>query len=114
MDLNAIRNEFTLAAQTAAREFADRHFGGGDGGACGFAWITVFPAYKGNTKLGKAERQILKELGFKQDWTGKAYQIWDPARWAGQSVDVKEAGAVAAATVLKKHGFKAYADSKLD
>ena len=114
MNLNAIRNEFTFAAQTAAREFADRHFSGQDGGACGFAWVTVYPVNKGNTKLGKAERQLLKELGFTQDWTGKGYQIWDPARWAGQSVDVKEAGANAAATVLKKYGFKAYAGSRLD
>jgi len=114
MDLNAIRNEFTLAAQTAAKAYADKHYGGNDSGACGFAWVTVYPANKGNTKLGKAERQILKELGFKQDWTGKAYQVWDPARWPGQGVDIKEAGAVAAAAVLKKYGFKAYADSKLD
>ena len=114
MDTVALRNEFTLAAETAAREFADSHFGGRDGGACGFAWVTVFPAHKGNTKLGKAERQILKDLGFRQDYTGKAYQLWDPARWAGQSVDVKEAGAVAAATILKKYGFKAYSGSRLD
>jgi hypothetical protein len=114
MDTTVIRNEFTQAAQQAARETADRYFGGKDGGACGFAWVTVYPEHKGNTKLGKAERAILKEMGFSVDWTGKGFQIWDPARWPGQSVDVKSAGAAAAAKVLQKYGFKAYAGDRLD
>ena len=114
MDLNAIKTELHAAAATAAKDFAIQHFGGTDGGACGFAWVTVYPANKGNTKLGKAERNVLKSLGFRQDWTGKAYQLWDPANWPGQSVDAKSAGAVAAANVLKKHGFRAYAEDRLD
>jgi hypothetical protein len=114
MDTTAIRNEFTQAAQQAAREAADKWFGGQDGGACGFAWVTVYPEHKGNTKLGKAERTILKQMGFSVDWTGKGFQIWDPAKWPGQSVDVKSAGAAAAANVLRKYGFKAYAQDRLD
>jgi len=114
MDTQAIRNEMIAAAQQAAREAADRYFGGRDGGACGFAWVTVYPEHKGNTKLGRAERVILKSMGFSPDWTGKAFQVWDPARWPGQSVDIKSAGAVAAADVLRKHGFKAYAGDRLD
>jgi hypothetical protein len=114
MDTNAIRNEFTKAAQDAAQLLAKKYYNGQDGGACGFAWVTVYPEHKGNTKLGKAERQLLKDLGFKPDWTGKGYQAWDPANWHGQSIDIKEAGAVAAAAVLKKHGFKAYSGSRLD
>jgi hypothetical protein len=114
MDTNAIKVEMINEAQAAAQRFADQRFGGQDGGPCGFAWVTIMPANKGNTKAGKLERQTLKAMGFEQDWTGKAYQVWDPARWAGQSVDVKEAGANAAAQLLKKHGFNAYAGSRLD
>ena len=114
MNIQAIVNEMQTEASVAAREIADRHFGGTDGGACGFAWVEVYPKNKGNTKLGKAERALLKQMGFRPDWTGKAFQLWDPAKWPGQSVDIKEAGAVAAANVLKKHGFSAYAGSRLD
>lgn len=114
MDTVAIRNEMVAAAQQAAREAADRYFNGRDGGACGFAWVTVYPEHKGNTKLGKAERKLLEQMGFRKDWTGKAYEVWDPAKWPGQSVDVKSAGAAAAANVLKKYGFRAYAGDRLD
>lgn len=114
MDTKAIVTEMQTEARDAAREIADRHFDGVDGGACGFAWVEVYPANKGNTKLGKQERAVLKEMGFRPDWTGKAFQLWDPAKWPGQSVDIKEAGAIAAANVLKKHGFRAYAGSRLD
>jgi hypothetical protein len=114
MNLQAIVTEMQTEARVAAREIADKHFNGGDGGACGFAWVEVYPANKGNTKLGKQERALLKEMGFRPDWTGKAFQLWDPAKWPGQSVDIKEAGAVAAANVLKKHGFRAYSGSRLD
>ena len=114
LDTQAIVTEMTVAAQAAAQEFANQRFDGRDGGACGFAWVEVYPESKGNTKLGKMERQLLKAMGFRPDWTGKAFQVWDPAKWPGQSIDCKEAGAVAAANVLKKHGFKAYAGSRLD
>jgi len=114
LDTQTIVTEMTAAAQTAAKEFAVEHFGGTDGGACGFAWVDVYPENKGNTKLGKQERALLKVMGFRPDWTGKAFQKWDPAGWPGQSVDCKEAGAVAAAAVLKKYGFRAYAGSRLD
>lgn len=114
MNLEQIKAEFTQSAQTASKAFADKHFDGEDGGACGFAWVTVYTQYKGNTKLGKAERQILKSMGFRVDYTGKGFEIWDPAKWPGQSIDVKEAGACAAAEVLKKYGFNAYAGSRLD
>ena len=57
---------------------------------------------------------ILKQLGFEKDWTGKAYQIWNPSKSHVQNIDIKEAGAIAAAKVLKKYGFEAYAGSRLD
>ena len=112
MDTNTIRNEMLTAAQQAAQQKFNEI--GGDRFACGFAWVTVYPEHKGNTKLGKAERKLLEQMGFRKDWTGKAYEVWDPAKWPGQSVDVKSAGAAAAANVLKKYGFRAYAGDRLD
>ena len=112
-DITTIRNEMFTEAKRAAAELYSQH-GTDNWGACGFAWTTIRPEHKGNTKAGKAERKIFEELGFSKDWTGKTYQLWDPAKYAGQNVDVKEAGAVAAAAVLKKYGFKAYAGSRLD
>jgi len=112
MDTNAIRNEMITAAQQAAQQMYSRM--GGDRGACGFAWTTVYPANKGNTKAGKAERVILEQMGFRKDWTGKAYEIWNPSGSPVQNIDVKEAGANAAALVLRKYGFKAYSNSRMD
>jgi hypothetical protein len=114
LDTQAVVTEMTINAQAAAQEYSQTQYGGQDGGACGFAWVEVYPQFKGNTRLGKAERAVLKAMGFRPDWTGKAFQVWDPAKWPGQGIDIKEAGAVAAATVLKKYGFKAYAASRLD
>lgn len=113
MDTTAIANEVYAKASQAAKDFADRHFDGRDGGACGFAWVTVYPANKGNTKLGKAERALLSRLGFRPGHD-KGYVLWDPAKWPGQSIDCKEAGAVVAASVLDSYGFRAYAGSRLD
>lgn len=114
LDTDTILNEMTAAAQAAAQEHADKYHEGRDGGACGFAWVEVYPENKGNTKLGKQERALLKAMGFRVDWTGKTFQKWDPANWPGQSIDCKEAGAYAAASVLKKYGFRAFSGSRLD
>ena len=109
-----IRAEMLTEAKAAADKFFQEKLGGQDAYACGFAWVTVYPVHKGNTRDGKAERKVLESLGLKKDWTGKAYEMWNPGQYHGQNVDTKEAGAVAAAAVLKKYGFKAYAGSRLD
>lgn len=83
-------------------------------GMCGFAWVTVYPEHKGNTKLGKAERVVLEQLGFRKDHTGKAYQLWNPSKYGTQNVDTLEAGAQAAAQLLQAAGYRAYAGSRLD
>ena len=114
MDTNAVREQMLDAAFKAAERFFNEKLGGQDRYSCGFAWVTVFPEYKGNTKEGKAERKILSELGFKKDWTGKAYQFWNPSKYGCQNVDTLLEGARAAADVLISYGFKAYADSRLD
>lgn len=98
--------EIVKEAQQAAYEAADKFFkerlGGRDQYACGFAWVEVY-GVKGNTKLGR----ILKELNFSQ-------AMWNPAKYPVQNVDTLEAGARAAAEVLKTYGFTAYASSRLD
>lgn len=107
-----IRDEMLAAARDAAnRKYADI---GGDRYACGFAWVTVYPKHKGNTKLGRAERTTLRELGFELDYTGKSFQMWNPSKHPCQNIDTKEAGARAAAEVLTRYGFTAYAGSRLD
>jgi len=110
----AIRTEMLEQAHTVAMDLLNTRYGGKDAFACGFAWTTIYPEHKGNTRAGKAERKLYEEMGFRKDWTGKAYEFWNPSQWPGQNIDVKEAGARAAAEVLRKYGFTAYAGSRLD
>lgn len=114
MEATLIKTEMLALARAAADKFYADSMGGNDWGACGFAWVTVYPVHKGNTKLGRAERVTLRELGFELDWTGKSFQYWNPSGHHCQNIDTKEAGARAAADVLRKHGFAANAGSRLD
>jgi hypothetical protein len=100
--------EACQAAQTEAELFFQTQLGGRDQYACGFAWVNIL-GIKGNTKMGKR----LKEAGVRQDYT-KAFQIWNPSGLPVQNIDCKERGAEAAAKVLQKYGFTAYAGSRLD
>jgi hypothetical protein len=97
------------AAQKAARAFADKHMGGRDGGACGFAWVTVH-SVRSNSKMGKA----LAEVGFRKAYGG-GLQLWNKW-WPGQSIDAAEHGALAYAAVMKEElGLDSiYSDSRLD
>lgn len=97
------------AAQKAAQAFADKHMGGRDGGACGFAWVNVYEV-RSNSKLGKA----LQEVGFRKGYPS-GLQLWN-RWWNGQSVDAAEHGATAYATVMKEElGLdKIYSGSRLD
>ena len=106
--------EATQAAKNAAGSYLVDKLGGEDNFPCGFAWVTVYPENKGNTKLGKAERALLESIGFRKDWTGKAWQIWNPSNVNVQNVDVKEEGARAYANVMKAYGFDASVGSRLD
>lgn len=81
-------------------------------GVCGFAWVDVYPANKGNTKAGKEERKLLERFGFRKNDYQKTHQLWVSAY--NQSMQKKEAYARAFATVLRENGFKAYAGSRLD
>jgi hypothetical protein len=112
MDINTVKAEMTAAAVEAAADMYKQI--GGDRYACGFAWVTIYPKHKGNTRLGKAERAVLTALGFRKDYTGRAYELWNPSGSPVQNVDIKEAGARAAATVLRGYGLDAYCGSRLD
>ena len=114
METMQIKTEMLAQAKAAADKFYADSMGGKDWGGCGFAWVTVYPKHKGNTKLGKAERVVLRDMGFELDWTGKSFQYWNPSKHMAQNIDTKEAGARAAANVLRAHGFNAYAGSRLD
>jgi len=113
-DLKTIMQEAKTAAAIAAQSFLDdwnASTGGNQYGEpmyCGFAWVNIY-GVKGNTKLGRA----MKQAGYTKDYTG-AYQIYNPAGYGGQSMDVKEAGARAAALVFEQYGFKAYMGSRAD
>ena len=100
-------------AKEAAYEAADHYFktklGGRDQYACGFAWVNIY-GVKGSTKLGRA----MLAAGLRKDWTGKSFQLWNPAKSGTQSISALEAGAEAAAQVFKSYGFEAYAGSRLD
>ena len=96
------------AAQKAAKAFSEKYFNGGDGGACGFAWVNVY-GVRSNSKMGKA----LAEVGFRKSYQG-GLQLWNKW-WPGQSVDAAEHGAVAYAKVMQEQlGLDFYAGSRLD
>lgn len=111
--VDEIRFEMTEAAKAASEKFFKEVLGGQDACACGFAWVEVWPNYKGNTRQGRAERQVLKDLGLEPSYN-KSFQMWNPGGLPVQNIDAKEAGAHAAAEVLRKYGFKAYTGSRLD
>ena len=114
MTLEQIKKEMETEAYICALGYFDRVMGGEDWGSCGFAWVSIRPKHKGNTKLGKQERKEFEALGASKDWTGKAWQIWNPAKFPCQNVDTLTAGAAGAANILKRYGYDAAAQSRLD
>lgn len=97
----------------AADAYEHKHYPNGGWGACGFAWVTVYLNTKGNTRVGRAERRTLEALGFRKDYSG-AYCLWNPSKYPTQNVNTLEAGAEAAAQLLRAQGYTAYAGSRLD
>lgn len=106
--VKAIVTEAKQEARLAADKFFQEKLNGVDQYSCGFAWVNIL-GVKGNTKLGR----VLKAAGVRQDYT-KAFSIWNPSEMAVQNIDTLEAGARAAADVLTRYGFTAYAGSRLD
>lgn len=82
-------------------------------GVCGFAWVNVYPEFKGNTKLGKEERKVLERLGFSKDWeNNKRFYLW--VSDFNQSMQKKETYARAYAKVLSENGVTASSMSRMD
>ena len=104
--------EADQAAETAAEEAYKRN-GNTDWDACGFAWVNIFRfngrKLDGRTKLAR----LLKQAGLRQDYT-RAFSVWNPGNYGGQSISIKEDAARAYANVLKQHGFEAYPGSRMD
>lgn len=82
---------------------------GGDRGMCGFAWVEVY-VDRTNSKQAK---ELLK-AGFRKDYKPKCLSFWNPGQLGVQNIDIKEAGAEAAAEFLRRLGLNAYAGSRLD
>jgi hypothetical protein len=82
-------------------------------GVCGFAWVNVYPEFKGNTTLGKQERKVLEAAGLTKDWeNAKRFYIW--VRDFNQSLQKKETYARAFAKVLSENGVTASSMSRID
>ena len=103
----------TAAEQAQAKFLAEwtANTGGNEYGEpmyCGLAWGNIY-GVKGNTELGRA----MKQAGYQKSYDG-SIQIYNPAGYGGQSMDVKEHGAQAAAAVFESYGFRAYMGSRAD
>ena len=109
-----LKKQMLDAATDATDTYIRDVLKGEDAFACGFAWVDIYPKFKGNTKDGKAELKVIRELGFELDYTGKTFSLWNPSKSYFQNIDCKEAGARAAARFLKFYGFDAFANSRLD
>tara|TARA_R100000234_G_C5003325_1_gene181359 strand:- start:1664 stop:2023 length:360 start_codon:yes stop_codon:yes gene_type:complete len=109
-----VRLEAFAAAVVATQKYIDEVLKGEDAYTCGFAWVTVDPKHKGNTKEGRQERKIFAALDLQKDWTEKRFQWWNPSKCYFQNIDCKEQGALAAAKVLKSYGLDAWMGSRLD
>lgn len=106
MDIQAIHNEASVAANLAQADYLQQY---GDRAYCGFAWVNVYV-----DRTNSKEAKELLKIGFRKDYRPKCLCFWKPGAYNGQSMDVHEAGARAYAEVLSKHGFRAYMGSRAD
>jgi hypothetical protein len=106
MNIQQIQQEAQQAAIEAQQKYLQEY---GEDAYCGFAWVDVQV-----TRTNSKEAKALKEMGFKLGWQRKVLNLWSPGEYYGQSMSVKEQGAIAFADVLQKYGFLAYAGSRAD
>ena len=105
-------SEAEEAARIAAAE-AYAANGNSDWDACGFGWCNIYK-FNGKKLDGRSKiAKMLKSAGVRQDYT-RAFSVWNPGGYGGQSISIKEAAARAYAKVLESKGFEAYAGSRLD
>jgi len=85
-------------------------------GCCGFAWVNMKPATSSFARWLATKRKENpgdRTYGRVDDYYG-GVTWWDPGQWGGQSINIKEEGAMAFASVLRKHGFDARVMTRLD
>lgn len=105
-------SEADEAARVAAAEAYAKN-GNSDWDACGFGWVNIYK-FDGKNLDGRSKlAKIMKAAGVRQDYT-RAFSVWNPGGYGGQSISIKEAAARAYAKVLEDKGFTAYAGSRLD
>lgn len=102
------------AANKASKEYFNNQLGGQDSFPCGFAWVRVYPKFKGNTKEGRKERKELRRLGFELNYAGKVFEMCNPSGLSVQNVNCQFVGAQAVAELVRQQGFTVYADSMPD
>lgn len=105
-DIKEIVNE----ALEAASKAAEKHIVENPGVwyPCGFSWVRIKPA------RGKLITYLKEqELGRTDEFEG-GYVIWNPSNNPTQWMDAKHEGSKAFAEVLKKYGFKAFAQTRID
>lgn len=120
IDYSGVFAKAVAAAKEASEAKAKEWFNGNDGGACGFAWCVVRPATgpfiswcKKQAKAAEAAGNRAHQYGDK-NWNG-GWCFWNPSGWPGQSIDVKEAGAVAFRNVIAMElGLNVEVGSRLD
>jgi hypothetical protein len=104
MNFEAIYKEALEEANKAATEYVKNN---GEGFPCGFAWVHL--------ENGRsAFSQWSKKHGVASKHWHKGFYIWNPSKYATQSVDVLFVGALAFSNVLKKYGIECAAQSRLD
>jgi hypothetical protein len=106
MNAQTITNEARAAAINAEQSFIAKH---GEMAYCGFAWVDVQVE-----RTNSAEAKALLAVGFKKSYRPKTLSLWTCGGYNGQSMDVKEAGAMAYVLVLAKHGYTAFMGSRAD
>ena len=105
-NIQELVNEGVAAAKEAEKKFREQH---GEPFYCGFAWVEV--------TVDRTNSKVAKELiaaGFKTSYKPRVLTMWNPGGSCTQSMDIKEAGAHAMASVLTDAGLSAYACSRAD
>ena len=104
--IQAIHQDALASARTAEAAFFSDF---GETFYCGFAWVEV--KVRSNSTLGKA----LQSIGFTKSYSSRGtLMLWNPAGSSSQSMDLKEAGAMAYARSLRADGIQAYSASRAD
>ncbi len=108
VQIEEILSDADIASTVESTKYLNEQLGGKDNYPCGFAWVEIY-GVRANSKLGK----MLSARGMRKDVYSKCF-VFHSNTPNVQNMDVKYMGARAAAEVLQKHGFRAYATSRID